>query len=62
MADTDTELKVVLQFKDGHAVVGVQEKGADPVMEMMPAADLGEALAALPAVLERARARWAQAP
>ncbi|MBI4294665.1 MAG: hypothetical protein HY669_00685 [Chloroflexi bacterium] len=61
MADTDTELKVVLQLKEGHAMVGVQEKDSDPVMERIQAADLPQALAALPAVLERAMARWDQA-
>ena len=56
----DEDLKVVVHLKGGHAYIGVQEEGADPVMERVEAGDLDEALGAVPAVLNRARARWAE--
>lgn len=57
------EVKVVIQLKPGRCTIGVQEGDHDPVMEVVPAAlSVDSALAAVPAVLERARARWAQAP
>ena len=56
------ELKVVLHLKVGRARIGVQDKGTDPVVEFLEAATLEELLAAVPAVLQRARERWAQSP
>ena len=56
----DEDLKVVVHLKGGHAYIGVQEEGADPVMERVEAGDLDEALGAVPVVLNRARARWAE--
>jgi hypothetical protein len=56
------ELKVVLHLKDGRARIGVQEKGTDPVVESLEAAALDNLLAAVPAVVQRARERWAQSP
>ena len=56
------ELKVVVHLKDGRARVGVQEKGTDPVVESLEAGTLEELLDTVPAVLQRARERWAQSP
>ena len=56
----DQDLKVVVHLKGGHAHIGVQEQGADPVMERVEAGSLEEALGAVPGVLGRAQERWAQ--
>ena len=53
-------LKVVVHLDEGQARIGVQEEGADPVMERVEAVTLDEALGAVPGVLERARERWAE--
>lgn len=54
-------LKIVLLLKEGRASVGVQREGADPVLELVD--DFPEEI--LPAqvveIIERARARWAEA-
>lgn len=56
------ELKVVVHLKDGRALIGVQEKGTDPVVESLEAGTLEELLGSVPAVLQRARERWSQSP
>jgi hypothetical protein len=56
------ELKVVLHLTGSQALLGVQEKGTDPVVERVEAATLEEALGAVPGVLHRARERWAESP
>lgn len=56
------DLKVVLHLTGNQALLGVQEKGTDPVLERLEAATLEEALGSVPAVLHRARERWAETP
>jgi hypothetical protein len=60
------ELKVVIQMREDRALVGVQGKDTDPVLEPVQAPDnittLEAALAAVPAIVDRARARWAATP
>jgi len=56
------DLKVVLHLKGERGEVGVQEKGTDPVVESLEAGTLEELLDTVPAVLQRARERWAQSP
>ena len=47
------ELKIVLAIKDGRATIGVQQPSSDP--------DLSGLVREVPAVVERARARWEDA-
>lgn len=54
-------LKVVIQIKDDRALVGVQGGDTDPALEPVQG-DLAAILAQVPALLERARARWASTP
>lgn len=56
------EMKVVLHFRDGHAMVGVQQKDTDPMWELVPGQTLEEVLGAVPGVVGRARERWATTP
>jgi len=58
----ETELKVVIQMKGDRALVGVQGTNTDPVVEALPATSLNDVLAAVPGILERARARWTTSP
>ena len=62
----EAELKVVIQMKGTRALVGIQGKDTDPVLETVEApgnvTTLEAALAAVPAILDRARARWASTP
>ena len=57
------DLKVVVSIKGGRAIIGVQRPAADPHIETF---DDGHDLAVLarevPAVTERARARWEETP
>ena len=56
------ELRVVVSIKDARATIGVQRPSADPHIEVFD--DLAEAGLAreIPAVVERARARWEESP
>jgi len=54
------DMKLVVHLKDGYAHIGVQEEGADPVMERVEVGSLDEALGAVLDVLEDARRRWAE--
>lgn len=64
------ELKVVLHLKEGRALVGIQGRcpelaegtKTDPVLETVSANSLEELLAAVPAMVTRARERWASSP
>lgn len=62
----EAELKVVIQMKGDRALVGVQGSDTDPVLELVEApgniTTLEAALAAVPAIVDRARARWATSP
>ncbi len=56
------ELKVVVSVKGGRATIGVQQPSADPHIESFDAPDLAELTQQVPAVVERARARWEETP
>ena len=63
-AETETtdELKVVLSIRGGRAVIGVQRPSADPHIESFDGLDLSALAQEVPEVVERARARWEEAP
>ena len=56
------ELKIVLHVRGTQALIGVQGKGTDPALEIVPATTLEEALAAVPGIVTRARERWVASP
>jgi len=58
----EAELKIVITLKGNRALVGIQGSDTDPVLEPVEAPTLEDALAAVPGVVERARARWAATP
>ena len=61
-ADSTNDLKVVLSIKGGRATIGVQRPSADPHIETFDDGDLASLAQEVPAVTERARARWEDAP
>ena len=58
----DEELKIVIQVKGTRALVGIQKKDTDPVIEPIEAASVEEILTAVPGILARAREKWATSP
>ncbi len=56
------DLKVVVSIKGGRAIIGVQKTSADPYIEIFDDADLATLAQEIPAVTERARAMWEDAP
>ena len=56
------DLKVVVSLKDGRATIGVQQPSSDPHIESFDDADLSGLIQELPAVIERARAKWEDEP
>ena len=60
-ASTD-DLKVVVSIKGDKAIIGVQRPSADPHIETFDDGDLASLAQEVPAVTERARARWEDAP
>ena len=56
------DLKVVLSIKEGRAIIGVQRPSSDPHIESFDDPDLAGLTQEVPAVIERARARWEHAP
>ena len=56
------DLKVVLSIKGGRATIGVQRPSSDPHVESFDDADLSRLAQEVPAVTERARARWEDEP
>ena len=54
--------KVVLAIKDGRATIGVQGPSSDPHIESFDGPDLSGLAQEVPAVIERARARWEDEP
>ena len=56
------ELKVVVSIKGSRAIIGVQQPSSDPHIESLD--DVNESALAqeVPAVIERARARWEESP
>ena len=63
-AETDAaeELKVVVSIKGSRAVIGVQQPSSDPHIETFDDRDLPALAQEVPAVTERARARWEETP
>lgn len=56
------ELKVVVSVKGGRATIGVQRPSADPHIESFDDPDLSGLAQEIPAVAERAKARWEDEP
>ncbi len=56
------ELKVVVSIKGGRATIGVQQPKSDPHIESFDDHDLSGLAQEVPAVTERARARWEDEP
>ena len=61
-ASTENDLKVVLSIKGGRAVIGVQRPSADPHIETFDDLDETGLTQEIPAVIDRARARWEDSP
>ena len=60
--DTPEDLKVVVSIKGGRTTIGVQRPSADPHIESFDEHDLSGVAQEVPAVVERARARWEDTP
>ena len=56
------DLKVVVSIKDGRATIGVQRPSSDPHIESFEDPDLAGLTQEVPAVIERARAKWEDEP
>ena len=56
------DLKVVLSLKGGRATIGVQQPSSDPHIESFDDPDLAGLTEEVPAVIERARAKWEEEP
>ena len=61
-ASPPQDLKVVLSIKEGRATIGVQRPASDPHIESFDDRDLSGLTREASAVVERARARWDDAP
>ena len=61
-AGTLEELKVVVSIKGGRATIGVQRPSSDPHIESFDDLDLSGLAQEVPAVVERAKARWEDEP
>ena len=56
------DLKVVVSIKGGRATIGVQRPSSDPHIESFDDPDLAGLTQEVPAVIERARAKWEDEP
>ena len=56
------DLKVVVSIKGGRATIGVQRPASDPHIESFDDPDLSGLTQEVPAVVERARAKWEDEP
>ena len=56
------DLKAVVSIKGGRATIGVQQPSSDPHIETFDHPDLSGLTEEVPAVVERARARWEAEP
>ena len=56
------DLKVVISITGDRATIGVQQPSSDPHIETFDGRDLAELPQEVSAVIERARARWEEAP
>ena len=61
-SDAADELKLVVSIRAGRSTIGVQRPASDPHLESDDALDLTTLLERIPGVLERAQARWREAP
>ena len=61
-ASTEDDLKVVVSIKGGRTTIGVQRPSADPHIETFDDLDETGLTTEVPAVIERARARWEETP
>ena len=61
-SDAPEDLKVVVSIKGGRATIGVQRPSSDPHVETFGDADLSGLAREVPAVTERAKARWEETP
>ena len=59
--ETPEDLKVVVSIKGVRATIGVQRTSSDPHIESFDDRDLAGLTREIPAVIERARARWEDA-
>ena len=62
MPVSSEDLKVVVSIKGNRAAIGVQQPAADPHIESFDDGDLSGLAQEVPAVIERARAKWEEAP
>ena len=60
--ETAEDLKVVVSIKGGRATIGVQRPASDPHIETFDDLEVSGLAQEIPAVVERARARWQDAP
>ena len=60
--EASEDLKVVVSVKGGRATIGVQRPSSDPHIETFDHLDVSGLTQEVPAVVERARARWEDAP
>ena len=60
--ESSEDLKVVLSIRGERAIIGVQQPSADPHFESFDGLDLLGLALQVPQVVERARARWEEAP
>ena len=56
------DLKIVVSIKGVRAIIGVQQPSSDPHIETFDDQNLAGLTQELPAVIERARARWEDEP
>ena len=61
-ANPSEDLKVVVSIKGGRATIGVQRPSSDPHIESFDDHDLSGLAQEVSAVIERARAKWDDAP
>lgn len=60
--DGPDELKVVISIKGDKAIIGVRQSSSDSHIESIEAQDLPGLAQVIPALVERARARWEESP
>ena len=60
--ETTEELKVVMSIRGDRATIGVQQPSVDPHIESFDDLDLAGLAQEVPAVIERAKARWEDEP
>ena len=60
--EASEDLKVVVSLKGGRATIGVQQPTSDPHIESFDDRDLAGLTQEVPAVIERARAKWEDEP